>query len=108
MDEAILEHYFKRLEPEVAASFSDTQREAIKTLLGARGVARHALEVRRSVPLLGGQRLYVVFLLGRERRGLSRLYSQGLISRRFTAGFYLGLAALFLLPVLALLSASAP
>ena len=74
-------------------------------MFGARGIARHAVEVRRSIPFPGGWRLYLVFLLGRERRTISRLYSQGMVSGRFNAVFYLGLGALFLLPVLILLAA---
>ncbi len=104
-DQAFLDHYFQRLVPEVAASFSAEQRAAIVAMFGARGIARHAVEVRRSVPFLGGWRLYLVFLLGRERRTISRLYSQGLTSGRFNVAFYLGLGALFLLPVLILLTA---
>ncbi len=104
-ERAFLDHYFQRLAPEVAASFTAEQRAAIATMFGARGVARHAVEVRRSVPFPGGRRLYLVFLLGRERRTISRLYSQGMTSGSFNVAFYLGLGALFLLPVLFLLTA---
>ena len=104
-ERAFLDHYFQRLAPEVAASFTAEQRAAITTMFGARGVAKHAVEVRRSVPLPGGRHLYLVFLLGRERRTISRLYSQGMTSGRFNVSFYLGLGALFLLPVVILLTA---
>ena len=104
-ERAFLDHYFQRLAPEVAASFTAEQRAAIATMFGARGVARHAVEVRRSVPFPGGRRLYLVFLLGREQRTISRLYSQGMMSGSFNVAFYLGLGALFLLPVLILLTA---
>ena len=104
-DRAFLDHYFRRLDPEVAASFTAQQRDAIATMFGARGIARHAVEVRRSIPFPGGWRLYLVFLLGRERRTISRIYSQGMVSGRFNVVFYLGLGALFLLPVLILLAA---
>ncbi len=103
-DRAFLDHYFRRLAPEVAASFSAEQRAAIATMFGARGIARHAVEVRRSVPFPGGWRLYLVLLLGRERRTISRLYSQGMVSGRFNVVFYLVLGALVLLPVLILLT----
>ena len=99
------DHYFKRLDPEVAASFTAEQREAIKIMFGSRGIAKHAVEVRRSVPF-GRVRFYLVFLLGREQRAFSRVYSQGLISRRFNTLFYLGLGALCLAPVFALLYTS--
>lgn len=75
-DDAFLEHYFKRIEPEVAASFTETQREAIRTMFGARGIARYTVELRRSIPF-GSKRFYLVLLFGPERRGLTRLYSQG-------------------------------
>ncbi len=104
-ERAFLDHYFRRLDPEVAASFSAEQRDAIAAMFGARGFARHAVEVRRSVPFPGGWRLYLVFLLGRERRTISRLYRQGMVSARFNVVFYVGLGALFLLPVLILLAA---
>lgn len=107
-DRAFLDHYFRRLDPEVAASFSAEQRDAIAAMFGARGTVRHAVELRRSVPFPGGWRLYLVLLLGRERRTMSRLYSQGMVSGRFNVMFYLGLGALLLLPVLVLLIAGGP
>ncbi len=103
--DVFLDHYFKRLDPEVAASFTAKQCEAIKIMFGSRGIANHAVEVRRSVPF-GRLRFYVVFLLGREQRDFSRVYSQGLNSRRFNALFDLGLGALCLAPVFALLYSS--
>src|SRR3546814_6548697 len=39
-----LDHYFRRIDPRVAASFSPEQRDAIKAMFGARGVARHRSE----------------------------------------------------------------
>lgn len=104
-DEAFFEHYFRRLDPEVAASFSAEQRQAIWAMFGARGIAKHAVELRRSVPLPGNRRFYMVFLCGREQRGITRLYSQGTMSRAFDVIWYLGLGALCLAPVLVLLYA---
>lgn len=98
-----LDPYLRRLDPQVAASFTDVQREALKDMLGARGVATHTVEVRRSIPL-GRRRFYLVFLFGPERRGMARLYSQGMISARFTVLFYLGVGAALLAPVLGLLA----
>ena len=102
-DQAFLDHYFKRLDPEVATSFSDEQKRAIWTLFGGRGIARHAVEVRRSLPLPGGRRFYMVFLCGREQRGITRLHGQSESSRGFDLLWYLGLGAICLVPVLALL-----
>ncbi|MGD8810534.1 MAG: hypothetical protein PVG24_13080 [Gammaproteobacteria bacterium] len=104
-----VEHYFKRLDPELAASFTPAQRDAIRVMFGARGVAHHAIELRRSIPFLGGRRFYLVFLMGRERRGLARIYSQGCVSRPFNVLFYglVGglLAGLVIVPVLMLSAA---
>jgi len=104
-DQSFLDHYFKRLDPELAASFNDDQKRAIHTMFGGRGIARHAVELRRSLPLPGGQRFYMVFLCGREQRGITRLHGQGESSRGFDLLWYLGLGAICLVPVLALLYA---
>ena len=103
MDQAFVDHYFKRLDPEVADSFSDEQKRAIWTLFGGRGIAKHAVELRRSLPLPGGRRFYLVFLCGREHRGIARLHGHGESSRFVDLLWYLGLGGLCLTPVLALL-----
>ncbi len=102
-DQAFFDHYFKRLDPEVADSFSEQQKHAIWTLFGARGIAKHAVELRRALPLPGGRRFAMVFLCGRERRGITRLHGHGGHSRGVELLWYLGLGALCLTPVLALL-----
>ena len=102
-DQAFLDHYFQRLDPEVADSFSDPQKRAIWTMFGGRGIAKHAVELRRSLPLPGGRRFYMVFLCGRERRGIARLHGHGEGSRVVDLLWYLGLGGLCLTPVLALL-----
>ncbi len=102
-DQAFLDHYFKRLDPEVADSFSEQQKHAIWTLFGGRGIAKHAVELRRALPLPGGRRFYMVFLCGREQRGITRLHGHGESARGVELLWYLGLGALCLTPVLALL-----
>ena len=92
-----IEHYFKRIDPRVAATFTREQQDAIKTMFGARGIARHTVELRRSLPI-GRRRYYLVLLLGRERRTLGRLYSEGAISGPFTLLGYAITAGLWLLP----------
>jgi len=92
-----LDHYFKRIDPRVAASFSPEQCEAIKTMFGARGIAKHSVEIRRSLPI-GRGRYYLVLLLGRERRTFGRLYSEGAISGSFNILGYAITAALWMLP----------
>ena len=92
-----LDHYFKRIDPQIAASFNADQREAIKTMFGARGIAKHSVEVRRSLPI-GRGRFYLVLLLGRERRTFGRLYSEGAVSSSFNLLGYAITAALWMLP----------
>jgi len=100
--ESFLNHYFKRLNPAVAASFTPEQRDAIMIMFGAREIANHSIEVRRSIPF-GRRRFYLLFLMGPERRHFVRLHGQGAVSRPFNILFYLGAGALLLAPVLALL-----
>lgn len=76
--DAFLDHYFKRIDPRVADSFSAEQCEAIKTMFGARGITKHAVELRRSLPI-GRGRFYMVLLIGRERRTFGRLYRDGAV-----------------------------
>jgi hypothetical protein len=95
-----LDHYFKRIDPRIAASFGPEQREAIKTMFGARDIAKHAVEIRRSLPI-GRGRYYLVLLLGREQRVFGRLYSEGAVSGAFNLLGYAITAALWLLPAAA-------
>ncbi len=95
-----IDHYFKRIDPRVAASFTPEQQEAIKTMFGARGIARHTVELRRSLPV-GKRRYYLVLLLGREQRTFGRLYSEGAVSGPFNLLGYAVIAGLWLLPAAA-------
>jgi len=92
-----IDHYFKRIDPRVAATFTGEQREAIKTMFGARGMAQHSVEIRRSLPI-GRRRYYLVMLMGRERRTFGRLYSEGAISGPFNLLGYAITAGLWMLP----------
>ncbi|MCZ4280952.1 hypothetical protein O4H49_09205 [Kiloniella laminariae] len=71
-----IKHYFSRISPEVAATFTDEQKHAIKQMFGAREIARHPVEFRRSIPF-GRHRFYLIFLSGRERRAFDRLKTEG-------------------------------
>ena len=104
-DDVVLDHYLQRLDRGIAETFTEDQREAVKILLGIRGIARHTIELRRSVPF-GRRRFYFVFLFGRERRGFSRLFSQGMNSRRFNILLYLGIGIFCLMPLFLLLISS--
>lgn len=92
-----IDHYFRRIDPQIAASFTTEQREAIKSMFGARGIAKHSVEIRRSVPV-GRRRYYFVLLLGPERRTMGRLFSEGAATRPFTLLGYAITAAAWLLP----------
>ncbi|NIA68091.1 3-phosphoshikimate 1-carboxyvinyltransferase [Pelagibius litoralis] len=95
-----IEHYFKRIDPQLAASFSEEQCAAIKEMFGARGVAKHAVELRRSVPI-GWRRYYLVLLMGRERRTFDRLFSEGATTRPFLLLGYAITATLWMIPAVA-------
>ncbi len=95
-DDGFLDHYFKRIEPQVATSFTPTQQQAIKTMFGTRGINRHAVDIRRSLSF-GRSRFYMVFLMGREHRALGGPARPGL--RSFVG--YLLLALLLLVPIFA-------
>jgi hypothetical protein len=92
-----LDHYFKRIDPRVAASFTPEQCDAIKSMFGARGIAKHSIELRRSLPI-GRGRFYLVLLMGRERRTFGRLYGEGAVTGPFTILGYVITAALWTLP----------
>jgi len=98
--DAFLDHYFKRIDPKVAESFSAEQCEAIKTMFGARGIAQHSVEVRRSLPV-GRGRYYLVLLIGRERRTFGRLYRDGDIGGSSNLVGYAVTAALWAVPAVA-------
>lgn len=95
-----IDHYFKRIDPRVAGTFSPEQCEAIKTMFGARGIAKHSVEVRRSLPI-GRGRYYLVLLIGRERRTMGRLYSEGAVGGTSNLVGYAVTAALWMVPAIA-------
>ncbi len=95
-DDGFFDHYFKRIDPQVAASFTPAQRQAMKTMFGARGINHHAVDVRRGITI-GASRFYLVLLMGREHCALSRVPKSGL---RRLVGYFL-LALLLLVPIFA-------
>lgn len=60
-----------RMPPDVQASFSEEQLAYLKLALGARSWGRHAVDWRGTLKVWH-HRYYFVFLLGRNRRDLSR------------------------------------
>jgi hypothetical protein len=95
-DDSFFDHYFKRIDPQVAASFTPAQRQAIRTMFGARGFNRHAVDIRRGITI-GASRFYMVLLMGREHRALRRLPRSGLGR---LVGYFM-LALLLLVPIFA-------
>ncbi len=94
--DGFFDHYFKRIDPQVAASFTPVQRQAMKTMFGARGINHHAVDIRRGLTI-GASRFYLVLLMGREQPALGRLPRSGL--GRLVG--YLLLALLLLAPIFA-------
>ena len=66
-----LDHYLKRIDPQVAASFSEPQIAALTDMLGYRVAEHPALDFRPTLTL-GRRRYYMVLLMGRDRRILTR------------------------------------
>ena len=100
-NQAFLDHYFRRIDPRVAASFSEVQKEAIKTMFGARGINSHAVDIRHGI-VLGRQRFYMVLLLGREQRSFPRADLASRSMGFLTFLVYLALVALVLASIFGL------
>ncbi|EIC21082.1 hypothetical protein [Thiorhodovibrio frisius] len=64
-----------RIPAEVQESFSEEQLSCLKVALGARSWGTHAIDWRGTLKFMR-HRYYVVFLLGRNRRELSRAEQQ--------------------------------
>ena len=62
-----LQRFLARTAPDVAASFTPAQLQAIHHAFGMRYAVGHSLDVRRSVALPWG-RYYFVMLAGRDRQ----------------------------------------
>jgi hypothetical protein len=71
-----IDKFFSRIPREVAASFTVEQLGAVKMAFGARSWGSHAIDVRKSFPLFW-HRIYIVLLMGRERRDDERLRAEG-------------------------------
>lgn len=66
-----IQNLLARIPPEVAQSFTEAQLSALRVALGARSWGRHAVDWRGTFAVWRW-RYYFVFLLGRNRRELSR------------------------------------
>lgn len=67
VDQRARDTFLSRVSENVASSFSETQLAAIDQAFGARQMGTHAVELRRSVPILGWD-YYVVMLAGKGAR----------------------------------------
>ena len=65
--DVLLDRYLRRIDPAIAASFTDAQLHAIKQMFNDRRVQRHMVDLRHTFAL-GGKRYYTVFFFGRDRR----------------------------------------
>ncbi len=68
--------FFARIPAETAASFTPAQLTAIRMAFGARRWGHHAVDLRKSFPLLR-RRFYLVLLIGAEHRTAERLRAEG-------------------------------
>jgi hypothetical protein len=73
-----IDKFFTRIPREVAASFTPAQLDAVKLAFGARSWGSHAVDIRKSfaVPFIW-RRIYIVLLMGAERRDAERLRAEG-------------------------------
>lgn len=82
-----IEGLMKRLPEDCRDSFSAEQLQGLKIAFGARGWGQHPVDLRGTVRLWRW-RYYFVFLVGRNRRELSRLEED--LSRLMKAALILG------------------
>jgi hypothetical protein len=86
-----LDNYLKRIDPRVAASFTEEQRRALRTMFDGRAARRHRIDIRQSWGF-GRHRFYFVILGGRERRLLAKSQRQGVLTQLATLAGYLALS----------------
>lgn len=75
-----LDNYLKRIDPAIAASFTEEQRRAIRSMFDGRVVRDHKIDIRHSFGF-GRHRFYMVILGGRERRLLPKSRPQDPLSQ---------------------------
>ncbi len=97
-----LAKFFEKIPAEVAESFDGAQLDAIKKVFGTRHWRSHAIDIRKSIPLIR-RRIYIVFVAGRENRSRDRWQTEPALrsARRF---FQAAVIAAFLLMVLSSLA----
>ncbi len=70
-----IQHLLGRMPQEIADTFTEAQLASLRLALGARSWGRHAVDIRGTV-VFWRWRYYYVFLLGRNRRELTRREKQ--------------------------------
>jgi hypothetical protein len=96
-----IDKFFARIPRDAAESFTPAQLAAIRMAFGARSWGSHALDIRKSFPLFW-RRVYLVLLIGTERRTADRLRAEGELFGTFgNAIVTLMFVALLLLPLMA-------
>lgn len=107
MDEVRGEAFLRKLPQNIRDSLTPVQSEAISRVAQGTIQRRHPVDLRASMPLPFGERAYLVFLIGKEKRSKARrvLESQLRPTDRLTqvVVFGLGLAAFTLAAFIALL-----
>lgn len=69
----VFERLISRMSPEIITSFSDAQLSALRAALASRSWRRHPVDLRLSIPFIFTKGIYIVFLMGLERRSRERL-----------------------------------
>ena len=69
------QRFFEQVPPEIAHTFTPEQLHAIKHIYGDRTLAKHAVNLRLSVPI-PGSRFYFILLSGKEQRSRARILKQ--------------------------------
>lgn len=64
------ERLMSRMPPHIITSFSDVQLDAMREALASRSWRRHTVDIRISIPF--ARRLYIVLVMGLERRSQGR------------------------------------
>lgn len=104
-DDPALQSLLGRMPPEVAASFTEEQLSHLHSALGARSWKKHPLDIRSTFPIpFAKSRIYLVLLMGRNRRQLTRREKQiSAITFALFVTLFIGLSTLFGLMVLYLI-----
>lgn len=71
---------FQQLSPDVAASFTNAQLDAVKRAFAVRSRSKHPINIRLSLPGLR-RRYYLVVLAGKERRSTEQRWAESAITQ---------------------------